>query len=107
MLARFAPDGQTVVTSSDQLKAAQLWEATDLPPVAPAWLPALAEAFGGRRWNNRKTVELVGWSEVDATLALVRTNNVDDAYGRLGRWLVADRSTRSPSPFAPVAARVR
>lgn len=70
--------------------------------VAPAWLPDLAESVGGFSLNANGVIGSVNepvrkLNEIRATIASAQN---DDPLLRWARWFLADRTTRTISPFS-------
>jgi hypothetical protein len=78
-----------------------------LPPregPVPEWLPSLAETVARRRVNEAGGTDPLGREELAISLnnvrAAVSVARKDDFYARWGTWFVADRATRTLSPFS-------
>ena len=92
----FSPDGQRLLTGSHA--GAQIWELPRVPGPAPAWLPRLAEAVGGRRLSARRQLEPVPLRELLEIRRAIEQSTSADPYTRWAKWFLADRSTRPQSP---------
>lgn len=80
----------------------ELWDVPVAPAPPPDWLPSLAEAVAGQvndgtRSSQSDRHESDLFFELKAGLDQSPGN---DFYSRWGKWFVADRATRSISPFA-------
>jgi WD40 repeat protein len=102
--AEWHPRGELVVTAAMD-GTARLWETPRLAPPIPDWLPDLAEAMAGVRFNHRRMLELVPWDEFAALRARFSQveDRVNDPYRRIARWLLADRRTRTLSPSSKIS----
>ncbi|MEI6394682.1 MAG: hypothetical protein WCT12_26710, partial [Verrucomicrobiota bacterium] len=100
--AQFSPDGKQVVTASDD-NTARVWDVAPPPTGYSGWLLELATAICGEALNMQGVLECT--NQVQA-LGRVRQRLSEQAGGDdwlvLGRWLLADRSTRTISPFSQV-----
>ena len=101
--ARFSPDGKRIVTASADTTA-RVWDVSARGPM-PAWLPRLAEAVAGKHLNNRGVFEPLKEDPI-RVLQEIRTQLStapdDDDWTIWGRWFLADRSTRTISPFSKI-----
>lgn len=102
--ARFSPDGKRVLTASWD-GTARLWDVGFAPSRCPTWLSQLAEALSGNHLNQRDLLEPTSLDRAH-TIAQLReflARQPDTGDGVLwGRWLLADRSTRTLSPFSRI-----
>jgi WD40 repeat protein/tetratricopeptide (TPR) repeat protein len=99
--AQFSPDGKRILTASDN--TARVWDVA--PPSAgyPGWLLQLATAVCGEVLGARGVLEYT--NQVQALNQLRQTLSEQpgsDDWLTLGRWLLADRSTRTISPFSRI-----
>jgi WD40 repeat protein len=101
-LAQFSSNGRQAVTASGNYAYVR-----DIAPVAgsvPVWLLRLAEAVAGQQLNDRSVFEPV--ARPNETLERIRAElaaaSPDDDMVRWGRWFLADRNSRSISPFSSV-----
>lgn len=97
----FAPDGKTVFTASMD-GTAKVWDVGFPAEAAPAWLPDLAEAMAGQRFNQRGISEIVGAAELQKLRHKLVSPNATNFYGLWVKWFFADRSTRAISGFSTV-----
>jgi len=105
--AQFSPDGKRIVTASFDATA-RVWDIGLAPSRCPDWLLQLAEALSGDRLNKHGILQDTSLDRAK-TIAQIRqflNNQPDDGDGvRWGRWLLADRLTRTISPFASLTVR--
>jgi WD40 repeat protein/serine/threonine protein kinase len=105
-LAQFSPDGKRIVTACRD-NAAHVWDVGFAPKRCPDWLLQLAEALSGNRLNQHGLLEPTSLDRA-ATIAHLREylkNQPDNGDGVVwGRWLLADRSTRTISPYSSITA---
>ena len=99
--SEFNPAGDQILIFTES-GMVELWENPIAPGPAPEWLPSLAEAVAGQ--TNDGTAarrpdrhESALYFELKAGL---ERNPGSDFYTRWGKWFVADRKSRSISPFA-------
>ena len=98
---QFSPDGKRVVTVS--ANAARVWDVAPSSAAYPGWLLELATAICGEVLNARGVLQYT--NQVQALDQLRQTLSEQpgsDDWLVLGRWLLADRSTRTISPFSKV-----
>jgi WD40 repeat protein len=103
-LAQFSPDGKQIATASDDGP----WRVWDIAPSGtgfPDWLLELAEAVVGGRLTPQGVLEPTGQDPV-TVIGRIR-QQLEQAPGNddwvvWGRWFVADRATRTISPFSKV-----
>jgi dipeptidyl aminopeptidase/acylaminoacyl peptidase len=102
--AQFSPDGKRIVTAS-QDGTARVWDIAPSGTGFPDWLLELAEAVAGGRLNPQGVLEATGQDpasvigRIRQQLAQAPTN---DDWVVWGRWFLADRATRTISPFSKV-----
>ena len=68
----------------------------------PDWLPDLAEAVAGQRFNQKRILEPVPFTEFLRLKNKLSNNPGTNVYSRWVRWFFADRSTRTISPFSSI-----
>ena len=107
--ASFSPDGRRIVTAFDD-NTARVWDvAVDLDLPLPSWVPELAEALGGRKFNEEGQLEFdalfqgqlspKGIIELrNAVLALKGA----DFWSRFGRWFFMRGPKRTISPDSKI-----
>jgi hypothetical protein len=104
-LAQFSPDGKRVVTVSSKYGTARVWDLAPIQPGYPDWLAQLAEALSGKAVGQQGVAEEI---KVDRMAVLQQVREKlnrepeDDPWVIWGRWLLADQSTRTISPFAKI-----
>jgi WD40 repeat protein len=96
----FSEDGRWIVTESENA-AIVLDVAVDRTSELPVWVPELAEALAGKRFDQSGA--LVGptrsLTELRDDLLSLRG---DDFWSRLGRWFFVDGPGRTLSPMSDV-----
>ncbi len=101
--AQFSPDGKRIVTASGD-NTARVWDISARGQ-ASAWLPRLAEAVAGQHLNDRGVFEQLNEDQgrvLEEIRAQLSSAPSDDDWTILGRWFLADRSTRTISPFSKI-----
>ena len=98
--AQFSSDGKRVVTASWD-STARVWDIAPPSAICPGWLLDLATAVCGEILSPRGVLEYTDrpLDQVRQTLSEQRGN---DDWLILGRWLLADSSTRTISPFSRI-----
>jgi WD40 repeat protein len=100
-MARFSPNGTRIVTASSD-NTAQVWDVgVDLDLPLPPWVPELAEALGGRRFNEEGLLVRPNKSIVELRKELLALKG-DDFWSRLGRWFFMRGPERTISPDSKV-----
>jgi WD40 repeat protein/serine/threonine protein kinase len=97
--AQFSRDGQKIVTASKD-NTARVWDIPLASQPIPDWLPELAEATAGQRFNQKRPLEPVSAAEYFRLRQMLASGSGSDVYSRWATWFFADRSTRSISPFS-------
>jgi hypothetical protein len=79
-----------------------VWDvAVDLDSPLPAWVPKLAEALGGRRFNEEGLLVPPNKSIVELRKELLALKG-DDFWSRLGRWFFMRGPKRTISPDSKI-----
>jgi hypothetical protein len=102
--AQFSPDGTRIVTASRD-KTARVWDIPPTAKVTPEWLPRLAEAVAGQRLNDLSFFESLTEDQsklLNEVRAELSKAPADDEWATWGRWFLADRSTRTISPYSKI-----
>ncbi|MGA2247024.1 MAG: protein kinase [Verrucomicrobiota bacterium] len=106
-LAEFSPDGKRIVIACRE-NTAQVWDVGFVSGSCPGWLLELAEALSGDRLNQQGLLEPTPFDRA-ATVAQIREylkNQPDNGNGvPWGRWLLADPTNRTISPYSSITAR--
>ena len=100
----FSLDGSRVITSTDYGETARVWDVGLGLRKRPPWFPRLTEAVAGRRLNIRGVIENVPnqYEELQALRRMLARMSPKDPWVQFGRWVLADRATRTISPFSDV-----
>jgi WD40 repeat protein len=99
--ASFSPNGRRIVTACSD-NTVQVWDvAVDLDSPLPAWVPELAEALGGRRFNEEGLLAPPNKSIVELRKELLALKG-DDFWSRLGRWFFMRGPERTISPDSKI-----
>ena len=99
--AQFSSDGQRVVTGSFD-KTARVWDVPTVLLPVPGWVPKLTEAIAGKRFNDQGISEPVPFAELQALKRQLAESSSSDSWTRWAKWLLADRATRTISPFSEI-----
>jgi WD40 repeat protein/tetratricopeptide (TPR) repeat protein len=101
--AQFDPDGRRIVTATRD--GARVWDLAPAPTRFPDWLFPLSEAISGQVLNKQGILEPTKLSRIETIhqirQKLSQETGADD-WVIWGRWLLADRSTRTISPFSKI-----
>ena len=102
--AQFSPDGKRIVTASADWTA-RIWDISPTRKTVPEWLLRLANAVAGQRLNDRGVFESMSENSPDILNQVkdqINLEAADDDLAIWGRWFLADRATRTISPFSKV-----
>jgi hypothetical protein len=99
--ARFTPDGHYIALKTKSANV-YVWDTPPTVASPPSWLPDLAEALAGTRFNPAGQIEPVPKSELSRLSQSMRSLTGTDDCSQWARWFWADRATRSVSPGLPV-----
>jgi WD40 repeat protein len=97
---QFSPDGRRLVTTSGRV-----WDIAPAGTAWPAWLSRLADALAGQRMSNRGFFEPLARDSIELIKEIkeeIAREPIDNDWAIWGRWFLADRSTRTISPFSKV-----
>jgi WD40 repeat protein len=100
---QFSPDGTRILTKSED--QARVWDIMPASKAAPEWLSRLAEAVAGQHLNDYGTFEPLEKDQkekLEQVADQLDRESSDDDWIIWGRWFLADRSTRTISPFSKV-----
>jgi WD40 repeat protein len=100
--AQFSPDGTRIVTASAD-GAARVWDVAPSERRCPDWLRDLAEAISGRVLNKQSVLEQAKLNRAEVLNEIrqkLDQEPADNDWIIWGRWFLADRSTRTISPFS-------
>jgi WD40 repeat protein len=101
--ALFSPDGIRIVTALSD--SARIWDISPTGKAAPDWLLRLADAVAEQHLNDRGVFEPLSEDPIDVLKQIkdqLGHERADDDWAIWGRWFLADRSTRTISPFSTV-----
>jgi WD40 repeat protein len=98
--AFFSPDGRWLLTLSEDSHA-RLWEVPVASTPIPTWLPDLAEAVGGVRFNAQNMLETVPTDTFPKLRARLEAKEGTDRWTVWAKWLFADSSKRAFWPSFP------
>jgi WD40 repeat protein len=103
--AQFSADGKRIVTASAD-GTARVWDIAPSATGFPDWLLTLAEAVAGVRLNHKGVLEAIG-QDPATVIGRIRQQleqaPTNDEWVVWGRWFLADRATRTISPFSKVS----
>ncbi len=102
--AAFSPDGQFLITAGEH-SVACVWEVPRPRLPVPPWLPELAEALAGQRFNQRGLLEPVPARTQWALRQRALDAATDESYRRWARWFFGDASTRTVLPSSRLTCR--
>ena len=98
--AQFSPDGKRIVTAS---RHARVWDIAPTQASYPDWLLQLGEAISGQVLNKQGVLEPTKLNRLETLNQIRQKLNQepgDDDWVVWGRWFLADRATRTISPFS-------
>ena len=99
--ANFSADGRRVVTASWD-GTARIWDlAVDLESTLPSRIQELAEALGGRRFDEERLQQPPKKSMIELRKELLALTG-DDFWSRFGRWFFMRGPERSISPDSKI-----
>jgi WD40 repeat protein/adenylate kinase family enzyme len=102
--AEFSPDGKWILTVWND-KSARVWETLAFGKSLPGWLAEVADAMAGQHLNDSGLFEPLS-RDSSETLKQIKDRlnreSSDNDWVVWGRWFLADRSTRTISPFSKV-----
>jgi len=101
--AQFSPDGQRVVTAS-QDKTARVWEIPVASLPLSVWFIKRAEATAGRRFDAQGMDAAVPALEARQQREQAAARTDTNFFTRVAQWAQADAGLRSISPFSPITA---
>jgi WD40 repeat protein len=97
---QFSPDGRRLVTATGRV-----WDIAPAGTAWPAWLPRLADALAGQHMSDRGFFDPLARDSIELIRKIkeeIAREPVDNDWAIWGRWFLADRSTRTISPFSKV-----
>jgi WD40 repeat protein len=102
-VARFGPGDKRILTSGEH--EARVWDMAPAHGPCPDWLLPLSEAISGLRLSPQGLLENTSLERAKTLKEIRRRldreeNNSD--WVIWGRWLLADRATRTISPFSSI-----
>lgn len=101
LAAGFSGDGRRIVTGSND-QTARVWDvAVDLEERLPAWVAELAEAVGGRRFNEQGLLVPSAKSIPTLRQELLALKG-NDFWSRFGRWFFMRGPERTISPDSTI-----
>lgn len=100
---QFSPDGKRILTAS--MREVRIWDISPISEACPAWLPQLAEAIAGIHLNEKGVLQRLDEDPINAMDRIreqLSGEHADDDWVIWGKWFLADRSTRTISPFSKI-----
>ena len=100
---QFSPDGRKVLASS-RFGMAFILDLAPLPLRYPPWVVDLAKAVSGQVLNERSVLEPAKLNPAETIHRIKQEldHAADDDWAIWGRWFLADRATRTISPFSKI-----
>ena len=101
--AQFSPDGKRIVTAD--YKTARVWDMEPTQARCPDWLLPLSEVISGQVLNKQGVLEPTRLNRAETLNQIRQKLNQepsDDDWVFWGRWFLADRATRTISPFSKI-----
>jgi WD40 repeat protein len=102
--AEFSADGRQIVTGSED-GCVKVWDVAPASGACPDWLLQLSEAISGQVLNKQGILEESKLNRAE-TIKQIREKLNDESGDNdwvvLGRWFLADPSTRTISPFSKI-----
>jgi WD40 repeat protein/tetratricopeptide (TPR) repeat protein len=98
---KFSPDGSFVLICSDRGEV-RLWPVPRVDAPVPKWFAAFAEGCVRLRVEGNSLVPAESPESLRASQARLTENAAADIFGQVAEWLVADRGTRTVSPFCDI-----
>ncbi len=102
VLPQFSPDGKRVMMVSND-GFARIWDIAPTETRFPDWLLRLAETVSHKVLNKRSLQEdtkLDQFEEVHRIRQMLNHEAASNDWAVWGRWFLADRATRTISPFS-------
>ena len=96
----FTLDGQRVVTTAED-GVLRFWSLPNPPSPVPQWLAGLAEALGGKRFNDAGEMEGVPVSDLPALRRRLLDAPTRDFYHNWARWFLETRFQPEAREFKP------
>jgi WD40 repeat protein/serine/threonine protein kinase len=105
---RFSPDGKLLAAAYSN-GAVQFWEVTEASLPVPSWLPELAEALAGQRFNQQGRLEPVLPVELWAAQEKMSTGaqRPDNGFSRWAKWFLSPPNSRTVLPSSPLTLAQR
>jgi WD40 repeat protein len=100
--ARFNPSGTQIVTLSNN--EARVWDIAPVRQALPEWVLRLADAVAGEHLNDQGVFEPLNDSAavIKKIREQLRSQPADHDWLVWCRWFLADRATRTVSPFSKI-----
>lgn len=95
--ARFHPAGDALLTGAED-GSVRLWPLARVRSRAPGWLPALAEALGGQRLDDRGQLQPVPVDQLLNLRVRQSASAGDGVFARWADWFFAERAHRAALP---------